>query len=284
MRTLLLFFAICLGAAPAVAHVSSISAGTGSAGRAVTEPLENPYMNPAGLPFQKGYFFGAGLARLNTETYGAQDVFSLALTDNMPDTILPTSLAYTDGKNSNLGELGRRRDFRLGIGNFYNRNLALGFALNYRMSQSPVFNETQVGATIGALVPLRPEWTLGLVVENAFSNSKNTLPEAERLDPTTALGLSYNYRKFMRLRADLISQAAHNWGNPIWAVGLENYWNRWLIVRIGGQVDTLKDTTAETAGVGFAGPKFELQYAFQNIRGPERSEGRHSIDLGLPLW
>lgn len=283
MRILTLALLVCLQSPIAEAHVSSISAGTGSAGRGVSEPLENPYLNPAGLPFQKGYYFGMGFARTRTESYGNQDLFTLALTDNMPDTVLPTSLAFTEAKNPDLGPEGLRRDIRVGIGNFYSGRTALGFALNYRMSRSPAFNQQQINGSLGFMTPLRRDIGLGITWENLVPRSSD-LPESERLNSNLAFGLSYNYKRFLRLRGDLISQPGNNLGRPILAAGLENYWNRWLIFRIGAQRDPAQEKTTNSLGLGFAGPRFELQYAFQSIQGPQESDGRHSIDLGIPIW
>lgn len=283
MRILSLIFLVCVQASLVEAHVSSISAGTGSAGRGVSEPLENPYLNPAALPFQKGYYFGMGFARTRTEFYGDQDLFTLALTDNMPDTVLPTSLAYTEAKNPTLGREGLRRDIRIGVANFYSGQTALGVALNYRMSRSPIFNKQQMNGSVGFMTPLRKHIGLGIVWENLIPSDSN-LPPSERLDPSLAVGLSYNYKKFVRLRGDLISQPGNNFGRPILAAGIENYWNRWLIFRLGAQRNQGQDTTTQSVGLGFAGPRFELQYAFQLIQGALETDGRHSIDLGIPIW
>lgn len=265
------------------AHVSSISAGAGSAGRGVSEPLENPYLNPAALPFHKGYFFGMGFARTRTEFYGNQDLFTVALTDNMPETILPTSLAFTEAKNPTLGREGLRRDLRLGVANFYSGRTAVGVALNYRLSRSPVFSQQQINGSLGLMTPLRKDLGLGIVLENMVPSESN-LPESERLDPTLAFGLSYNYRKFVRVRGDLVSQPGNSFGRPVLALGLENYWNRWLMFRLGYQRDQGQDKTINSVGLGFAGPRFELQYALQNIYGALETESRHSIDLGVPIW
>ncbi len=287
MRKLSFILMIYVGASflslKAFAHVSSVSAGAGATGRGVSDPLENPYLNPAALPFQRGYFFGTGFARTSNKLYGNQDLFSVALTDNMPETILPTSIAFTESKNIDLGREGLRRDIRLGIGNFYNTKMALGFALNYRMSRTPVFSKQQFNAVLGAMFPVRKEIGIGLVFENLFP-SDSAIPESERLEPTISLGASYNYLKFVRVRADLISQPGNSFGKPVVGLGIENYWNRWIIFRLGAQRDPGLDKSIESIGIGFAGPKFELQYAYQSIRGALVNDGRHSIDLGLPIW
>jgi hypothetical protein len=140
-----------------------------------------------------------------------------------------------------------------------------------------------LNATIGAMFPVRKDIGLGFVFENIIATDSD-LPASERLDPNMSVGLSYNYQRFVRLRADLISQPGNNMGKPILAAGVENYWNRWIIFRLGGQRDLAREQSTESIGLGFAGPKFELQYAFQNIRGGLEAEARHSVDLGLPIW
>lgn len=265
------------------AHVSSISAGTGSAGRAVSEPLENPFLNPAALPYQKGYFFGTGFSQTRTPEFGNLDTFTLALTDNLSDTVVPTSLAYSESKSRELGREGLRRDVRIGLGNFVRGRNAIGFALNYRNSRAPTFSQQQVNLSMGGFFPVRREVGLAFLVENMVP-SESELPEGERLSPSVSLGGSYNYKKFVRFRADLISQPGNSFGRPILALGMENYWNRWVIFRLGGQRDPALDMNMRSLGLGFAGPRFELHYAYQELRGPLDLDLRHSIDLGLPIW
>ncbi len=261
------------------AHVSSISAGTAESGRAAVETLDTPFLNPAALPYQQGYFFGTGASRFRSDTLGDIDLFSLSLTDNMPDTVVPTALGYVQTKYDLGKQPWERKDLRLGVGNFiYGRN-ALGLGFAYRSSRAANVNVQQYNVFTGAMFSLGKEFSLALVVENPI-NAPRDIPGNEVLNYSTALGLSYNYKTFLRLKFDVISDSP----KPTLAAGIENYWNRWLIVRFGYSKNSNLNQNITAAGVGFQGPRFSMHYAFENVQSEGGLDPRHSIDMAVPIW
>lgn len=282
MKWKLFALSLFLGSA-AGAHVSSISAGTGSAGIAAIEPLDTPFTNPAALAYQRGYFFGSGVAHLSSEELGDQEVFSLALTDNMADTVVPASLGFLSTKRKKGEETWDRQDFRLAFGNLIYRRSALGFGLSYRTSRSDDTSVDQYNLHLGSIFAITKAFSVALVMENLFGAPSNLVDE-EKLRPFMGLGLSYNYRAFLRYKLDLISGNDNNWNQPTVALGIEYYLNRWMIARMGVARNNEFRYTLGSAGVGFKGPRFGIHYAFQNVQSASGTDPRHSVDLGIPIW
>jgi hypothetical protein len=64
--------------------------------------------------------------------------------------------------------------------------------------------------------------------------------------------------------------------------GLETYLNKFMITRIGFQNDNKNSRELLTAGLGFKGPRFAINYGYQgNIL--ISSDYRHSVDLEIPF-
>lgn len=267
----------------AQAHVSSVSAATGSAGRASIESLDTPFLNPAALPYKKGYFFGTGYSRFRSDGLGDTDVFSVSLTDNMKDTVMPTAFGFVNTKYLQDRSSWDRRDLRLGVGNFLFKRHAVGGGIAYRNSRGDNYSSEQFNLYLGGIMAVRRELSVGLLLENLVSPSTNVAVQ-ERLNPSTAVALSYNYLTFMRVKADLISESNNGWAKPTLALGLESYFNKWLIVRIGYQRNAELEQSITSAGLGFGGPRFGIHYAFQNVQSPLGLDPRHSVDLGVPIW
>jgi hypothetical protein len=281
---ILIFVGFLSSVARAAVYNSAVSAGTGSAGLAAVEPLDTPFMNPAALPYSVGYFFGAGYSSTSTPLQGETTNLALSLTDNMKDSAIPTTLGFVDTHYGLGSQTWERKEGRLAVGNYIFKRNALGFGVTYRDSEGPSNQSLkQTGLFLGSMFALTKAFSLGFVLDNLLPPSAGITP-AERLYQTTSVGVSYNYKTFLRAKLDVSSESGNSWARPTLAAGLENYWNRWLIVRMGVQRNNEFEQTIASAGVGFAGPKFGLHYAFQNVQSPTGTDPRHSVDLGVPLW
>lgn len=71
------------------AQYGAITTATADSGRATVEPSEAPVLNPASIPFTKGYFITSNYAFLQNA-----QAFTASLTDNLPDTLVPASAIY----------------------------------------------------------------------------------------------------------------------------------------------------------------------------------------------
>lgn len=267
----------------AQAHVSSISAATASAGRAAIESLDVPYQNPAGIAFAKGYNFATGMARYNSAAGLDQEALAFLLSDNTPDTIVPTSLAYLQTKDHNAFSDWEQKDVRLALGNFIGPRRALGIGLTYRHERDGGVSTQQAALSVGSIFGLSPNLGVALVVDNLVPLAQ--APGArERLSPLTSAGLSYNFGKFLRTRLDVTTERNNSLNRPLIAAGVENYWNRWLIFRLGAARDNELEQNIFSTGLGFDGPRFGIHYAFQAVEAPTGQDQRHSVDLAFLLW
>ena len=267
----------------AKAYVGSVTAAAGGAGIATVEASENPFGNPAGLAFLTGYYFTAGFGAATQSSVGSNQDMAFSLTDNMKETIIPTSFSYA--QNTIQPELGAdvlRRDFRLSFGNFIRPGLAFGLAIIHDNDVLDRTNYQQTNAQIGFL--LAPTSSLGFaaVFDNLVSPNKD-IPDFYRFKQTSAFGASWNFRRLFRFRGDVISSSGNSFSKPTVAVGMESYLNRWFVLRLGAQRNSEEEANLYTGGVGFIGPKFGFHYAYQNS--PQKMAlTRHSVDLAVPIW
>lgn len=267
----------------AEANVSSIAAATAGSGRASIEMADTPFLNPAALPYKPGYFFGSGLSRFRSEGLGDIDVFTVSATDNMPETVVPTTLGFASSKYLVGNVSWDRRDIRLAVANFFNKNHALGMGLSYRQSRSEGINAQQGNLFVGSLFSVTKELSVGAVFEN-FVPAPKGIPDQEKLMPSIGLAAGYNYRTFLRLKLDLLSASNNSWDKPVLATGFEFYWNKWLIGRMGYSRNNELGHNLYSVGAGFAGPVFGIHYALQTHESTQGWDQRHSIDLGIPVW
>ncbi len=275
---------LVLLALPVEAYVGSVSAATGEAGRAAVEASESPFGNPAGLPFLTGYYFSAGFGASRQTTLGTAQDIALSLTDNMRDTVVPTAFSYTqrttvvEGASENVFQ----RDLKLSFGNFLRDGLGFGLAVNHEDDRLQSEHFTQTNVQAGFLWSLNKDFGAAAVFENILPGS-GAVPEVYRLKSTTAVGGSYNYKRFVRVKVDVITDSGNSLGHPALAAGMENYMNRWLVLRWGVGRNNEANSNLYTAGLGFIGPKFGVNYAFQTS--PQNdSLSRHSVDLSVPVW
>ncbi len=266
------------------AYVGSVSAASGRTGLAAVEASETPYGNPAALAFLNGYYFTAGFGASQQTQRGATQDLSISLTENMKETVVPTALSFVQQTSRPEGMandvLGR--SFKLSFANFLRPGLSLGFGINHQNDRMDEETYDQTNLQIGFLWAPNRELGAAVAFENVVPPSLNT-PEGLRLQQKSALGFSYNYKKFVRFKGDVITTANNSFEKPILGAGMESYMNRWMILRWGLQRDNLQDANLYTAGLGFIGPKFGLHYAYQNSPQNE-SLTRHSVDLAVPIW
>ncbi len=266
------------------AYIGSVSAATGEAGRAAVEASESPYGNPATLAHMKGYYLTAGFGATKQSNAGTNQDLAVSVTDSMKETVVPTSFSYAQNTTRPEGFTDDvlSRAFKLSFGNMMRKDFAFGLGINYQDDRTPQERYSQTNVQTGFL--WTPNQNLGVAV--TFDNMvppQTSVPETHRLKQTISTGVSYNYQKIVRLKADIISAENNTANKPTLAAGMESYMNRWIILRWGLQRNNQLEANLYTAGLGFAGPKFGLHYAYQNSPQNE-SLTRHSVDLALPIW
>lgn len=275
--------AISLVACGAQAHVSSISAATATAGRAAIESLDVPYQNPAGIAFAKGYNFATGVSHYTSEFGADQEELAFLLSDNTSETVVPTSLAYLQTKENGGRSDWEQKDVRLALGNFVGPRRALGVGLTYRHEREAGDSSQQAALSVGTIFGLSQNLGVAIVADNLVPLSVAN-GAREKLSPLTSVGLSYNFGRFLRTRLDITTERNNSLNRPLIAAGVENYWNRWLIFRLGAARDAELEQNLFSTGLGFDGPKFGIHYAFQSVESRVGRDQRHSVDLAFLLW
>lgn len=265
------------------AYVGAVNSATAGAGAAAIEASESPFGNPATIGFLKGYHFTAGYGSSNQRSVGGEQDLAVSLSDNMKDTVVPTAFSYVQSHlNPELGETGLQRQFRLGFGNIVRPGFAFGLGINYHDDRTLNKQFTQTNIDTGLMLVPMKDLGVALHFENLLE-TPDSVPKAFAVSPRTTVASSYNYRKFLRLKADVISASNNSFNQPTIAAGMESYLNRWLIVRWGLQRNTELKNNGYSAGLGFSGPKFGMHYAY--FTSPQdQTLTRHSVDLAVPIW
>lgn len=274
--------ALLAAGCPALAHVGAISSSTAESGRASIEATDAPYLNPAALPFLKGYYFTTGYGAASNKPGSQAREFSLALIDNMPDTLVPTSIAFTQSKTDLTSQEAVTRDFRLGVGNYIGKSFSGGLGIRYRDDQLPQDRFTQTNLSLSTLYTYNQNWGFAAILDNVLG-ANGSVPQDVRLRPETSVGMNYIYKRIIRARLDAISASNNSFGNPTLAAGLEMFMNKWVILRMGAQRNQELAANAYAAGLGFLGPNFGVHYAYF-MSPDEESLTRHTLDLAIPIW
>jgi len=265
------------------AYVGAVSAGTADAGTAAVEASEAPFRNPATIGYLTGYYFSAGFGAIHqTSGQSAQDL-SVSLTDNMRETVVPTSFSYLqENTKPDQGENTLHQQFKLSFGNMIREGVGFGFAVQHLADRISQQSYSQTNVQTGLLIAPTKDIGAAVLFDNLIPASSD-VPDIYRTKQTMAIGGSYNYRRFVRVKADVISATNNSFDHPTLAAGMESYMNRWLILRWGVQRNNEKAADVYAGGLGFISPRFGLHYAYQNSPQDE-SLTRHSVDLAIPIW
>ncbi|MEK2647177.1 hypothetical protein [Bdellovibrio sp. BCCA] len=260
-----LFVYLIVNTASAQVYNSSISAATGGTGRAAVEAGDASFLNPGTLVHLRGHYLFSSFAK---------DEFAITLSDNSPESFLPAALGYVQ-KNSDVpqGEL-KFSDINMSLAEFVVDKWALGVTGHYFEFKIPNSSYRQVNGDLGLIYTPKANIGWALVVYNIFGENKD-IPEAFRPKTSVGGGFNYIYQAMVRFRLDATSES-------VYMAGIETYVNQFIITRFGYSNDTDDKRELITAGVGFKGPRFALNYAYQG--NPQISgDYRHSVDLEIPF-
>lgn len=265
-------------------YVGAVSSATGETGIAAVEASETAYMNPAALGHTKGYYFTTGMSSTRQTNVGNNQDFSLSVTDAMAETVVATAFSYVQKNLRFEGQADDSisREFKLSFGNMIYKKVAFGLAIAHNNDRVGVDVHQQTNVDSGLLWTPNSNIGLGVLFRNAIP-PKDSVPELVRQQQRMGLGASYNYKKFVRVKMDINSAANNALNYPMIGAGMESFLNRWLVVRWGLARDNEVKADQYSAGMGFLGPKFALNYAYQTSPQNERLT-RHSVDLAVPIW
>lgn len=256
-------------------NVTATSIATGSTGLAAVEPGTSMYLNPSTLNHLKGRYFLSSLG---------SDYWSVSLSENSLDTTLPAGISYVEKKISSGSSTTAPtvfKDFRFSVADFATQKLSVGITAHqvHIIDGDNAYKNTN--ADFGMIYT--PKSYLGIAL--AFYDRMSvdpSIPDKFKPTPKTALGINYLYRKFLRVRADILSQDFDHLEKPILMTGFESFLTHWTVVRLGYKSDLSSKTEYFTAGAGFIGPRFNLQYGFEKQSDSDENT-MHTVDLGLPF-
>lgn len=260
---LLVYVSVSTGLAQV--YNSSISVGAGRTGRASVAPADSFLLNPATMVHLKGRQLFAS---------GAEDEFAAALSDNTKGSFFPAAFGYVQKKTEIGGTDMKFSAMSLGIAEFGSAKFAMGITAHYYSFDTGVETLKQFNGDVGFIYTPAPAHGVALVVYNVMGE-RDEVPEA--LVQKTSVGIGYNYviSDRARFRLDATSEEEA-------MAGVENYLNDFIITRIGYSNNFEKEYDRFHAGLGFIGPRFALNYAYEvNLK--ESGEYRHSVDLGIPF-
>ncbi len=245
---------------------SSASVAAGGTGRAAVEPGDASFLNPATMAHLGGRFLFTSFA---------DKEFAAFLSDNTKDSTVPAAAAYVQktSMTKTLGELNEH-DIGLSFGERFLDKWAVGLTGHYLEQSLDKSSYNTVSGDLGVLYTPMPDMGLGLIVYNVFGENQNA-PEELRHKTKVGGGFNYVYKGMARFRVDGDSEGYAG-------LGLETFINRFIVFRFGYSDDFDDPRPLVSAGAGFSGPRFRLNYAyFGNTQ--KSSDYRHSIDLIIPF-
>lgn len=254
---------------------SATSLGTGGTGRAAIEPIDVITLNPANLPHLQGRHISVS-TRPNTLAVG--------ISDNTPDSMLPGGIAYIQKRLNETPEI-RSQDFRLSLGEFLRDQWTVGISAHYTDVKTETKLYNQINGDLGITYAATENLGLALVASDLAPVSKD-IPEEFRNEARVGFGSYWIYKNFFRVRSDVVSNLAQKSNRLTYALGAESYIESWFIIRTGIARDELREESWGTLGLGFLGPRFYVNYAWEKtVARTEIVEDRnfHSIDLGIPF-
>ncbi len=272
-----LAFLLCF-ASPAFAQVyfGATSRATGMSGRAAVDIGDSTFLNPASVVHIRNMAFSFHYLNASDGLLADDQSIALTFTDNSGNSIVPASFGYVQKSvdYSRLsGQIVKERDFHLSMAQFVVRQFSFGLAIHRAEFTVEDTKYGQNNADIGVLYTPFDNFGVGFVVYEMLTGDGD-LPSSTQRKARQALGLNHIYKSFLRTRLDMV------FGDiSATSLGIESFLNKFLIARAGyfsGDYNIL------SAGLGFEGPKFRLNYAYQMGQGTSDLKA-HSIDFVLPF-
>lgn len=255
------------------AFIGAVSTATGGTGRGAVEPVDGILLNPAiisDLPNKA--------LSLNYST----DQWGLVVTDNGKDAYFPAALQFIKTSTNQIDtqklaiSFATPRWYKVAFG-------ATAAMLEYTNFVSPSLESKYRQSTLdlAATLAISRDFGFGFVV-NKVASSKVDLVENLQVQRTAAIGASYTYLNFARVRFDVESSADYKTDRLNYMYGLENYINDFIVFRLGYQNNNVINKNYVSLGAGFAGPQFGLHYAYTSNT-TDSSDIKHLIDLAVPF-
>ncbi len=251
----------------------AVTTANGGAGVAVVDMDDGAFVNPAVIPL---------FPRKELSVSFSSSRFAGNIVDNGNDAMFPAAIGYekysNDAFKSNVYHLILAYAYESVFGNV---SFGADFNLNDEKLTGSDENYKQTRATLGFLWQPSKTFSFGLTHKNIALND-TALPDSIDHVTVTTAGLAYVYQSFAQLRFDIETVEKQPSDHFIYKIGLETYINDWIITRFGYRNDNVISQNFTTLGVGFAGPQFQLHYAYQT-EAKSTVDPLHIIDLSVPF-
>jgi hypothetical protein len=259
----------------AVSEYGAVTVGTAGSGRASLEVSDTPFLNPAGLSFIRGYHFSTSYSNQDPRG-GRGSQFILSLTDATSESPVPTSLGYYQAQFLDGDErVEQHRLMRLAFSGRLQNNFSMGMGLSYReFFFGSIGPQRRTMIDLASLYSLDEDSGLSFHINNIRVGTPDVDP---RIDDEKKLGIAFNhnYTPSMRFKVDVFTDQT--------SLGVESFVNQWLVWRLGAQRVYQMNGNIFGMGLGFVGPKFGINYGFENNPTIVGS-ARHVFDLSFPVW
>lgn len=267
LRKLPVFFFsyLIVNGASAQVYNSSTSVAAGGTGRATVEAGDVSFLNPGTMVHLQGRHLFSSFA---------EDQFAVTLSDNTKDSAMPAALGFVQKKSQVAAGKLEESDLMLTLAEFATDKVAMGVTGHYREQKLPEASYRQSNMDIGFIYTPRSHIGLALVGYNLLGEDQDS-PEELRRKTSVAAGFNYIMKRTVSFRLDATSESEL-------MAGVETFVNKFLRTRLGYHNDTDDSRELITAGFGFNGPRFALNYAYEG-NPQESGDYRHSVDLGIPF-
>jgi hypothetical protein len=251
----------------------AVSSAIGGAGVAVVDIDDGAFINPSVIPL---------FPRKEISFSYSSERFAGAMVDNGADALFPAGIGYekysNDAFKSNVYHLMLAYAYESVVGNV---SFGADFNLNDMKLTGSDKSYQQTRAAAGFLWQPTKAFSFGLVHKNIALNNTD-LPDSVDHVTTTTAGIAYVYQSFAQFRFDVETVEKQPSDRFIYKGGLETYINDWIITRLGYRNDNILSQNFTTFGLGFAGPQFQLHYAYQT-EAKSTVDPLHIIDLSFPF-
>lgn len=264
-----------LNTANAQVYSSAISSGAGGTGRSSVEPGDVHFLNPA----MQVHLQGRRLFFSNLQTKD-QTEFVAVLSDNTRESLVPGSLGFWQKTAGKGADQIKEKDLSFSLAEFGGQRWAMGIAAHMIETELSDKSYRQNTADIGFAYNPNPQWGFGAVFYNVYESEN--IPKAFLRQGSLGLGATYIHQKFARYRLDFVSGSRYRLDEGKILGGVESYFNEWLVFRLGAGASFKGQEGLWSAGFGFDGPVFKLQYAYQDPQNVQK-EGIHLVDLTIPF-
>ncbi len=256
----------------------AISRASGGAAIATAEPSDSVFSNPATINQVKNrYFFTSFLTEQMT----------IGLFDNSPGSMFPGGLSFAQYRKDENATFQADNTLSLSLGGRLANRLQFGLSFKNEQYLWDEQRHRALGADAGLLYIPFDNLGIGLVNYN-FSQQIDEEIEVLVDGRTWGLGVNYYYNNFLKLKMDYRPIEDFRPEGAFVMTGFETQTDKFMAFRMGysflakpSPQRSFESDRKYSAGVGFLGPRFHLNYAYQEEK--PSNDSLHTIDLGIPF-